>query len=496
MGGGATRAWLGALALLAVACGGDDGSSVGPDATPPPTPDADPAELCEEFVDVDLEATSYPQVIDGSLEGAGADIDVQDDSCDRVIAPFGIRGPGPDRVVALRNLTPGGEYVVRLFSDSDLAYYVATSCSLAAGGPTPGQCLLFVDGTSDSPERGLFVAPTSGTVFVVVDHFLSGDPPEMEFSLEVYEAECEAPGDGACSGVTPFCVDRKCVECDTNFACSNSAAPVCDERDNVCGPSFDDCVGDDASETGDDGPAGAVDITSQSANGNICNSPSGEADFYKFTVASPGGFVDLELDWPDTGVDIDLDVFDENGTRLGMSFWEVPEAISLTFLPAGTYFARVRRFGDESTAVSAYTITATDQGAMACVGPADCAAEFDNQLFRGNCTGGACAQIEGDGALGDAAACDSTDDCASGLCTSFFFNENADTRSVCTTACTSDAECAPLGGNYVCTDFLFENFCVQQCADDLQCPVLPGVAPQAGPWRRLTCETVSGRCQL
>ena len=109
-----------------------------------------------------------------------------------------------------------------------------------------------------------------------------------------------------------------------------------------------------------------------------------------------------------------------------MSFWERPESISLTFLPAGTYYARVRRFGAESTATSAYTITATRQGAMSCTGAADCAAEFDNQIFRGNCSGGACSAIDGNGSLGTAAACDSGSDCASGLCTSFFFNENAD----------------------------------------------------------------------
>ena len=441
---------------------------------------------------------SYPAEFDGSLAGAGADIEVATGACSAEIAPFGVRAPGPDQVIALRNLEPGHEYMVRLFSGSDLAFYVATSCSTAGGGPAPGQCLLYVDGSTRSPERGLFTAPESGLAFVVIDFFLSGDPADMEYSLEVWESECE--DNSACSEGSSFCVDSRCVQCGNSFHCNTATAPVCDARDNVCGSAFSSCIADDASESGDDGPAGAVDITpggvSQSANGNICNQPTEEADFYRFTVASPGEFFDVELGWADASADLDLEIFDDNGVRFGMSFWERPESVALTFLPAGTYYAKVQRFGAQSAVTTAYTVTATRQDAMTCSGADDCASEFDNQLFRGNCTGGACAVIEGDGGLGAGAACDSASDCASGLCTSFFFNADADTRSVCTVACSSDSQCGPLGGNFVCTDFLVENFCVEQCATDLHCPVLTAIPPATGPWHRLTCELSTGRCRL
>jgi hypothetical protein len=80
-------------------------------------------------------------------------------------------------------------------------------------------------------------------------------------------------------------------------------------------------------------------------------------------------------------------------------------------------------------------------------------------------------------------------------CSSFFFVADADTRDVCARTCSSDAECAPLGSNYVCTTYLIRNFCVQKCTADEQCATSLDSQPVSGPWYRLRCELSTGRCR-
>ena len=126
---------------------------------------------------------------------------------------------------------------------------------------------------------------------------------------------------------------------------------------------------------------------------------------------------------------------------------------------------------------------------------ADCAAEYDNQVFRGNCDAGACVSIDGAAAVPETGACDSQSDCAAGLdCPSFYFVAGADTREVCARTCMNDGDCTALGANYVCTTYLQANFCVQKCTSDLQCPTAVGTPPSFGPWYRLSCSVATGHC--
>jgi hypothetical protein len=143
----------------------------------------------------------------------------------------------------------------------------------------------------------------------------------------------------------------------------------------------------------------------------------------------------------------------------------------------------------------AYTLTAQRTLGAGCATRADCASDYRNQLFRGDCQAGACVPIAGGGTIAEGGACDSISDCASGLsCPSFFFVANADTRNTCARTCTNDGGCNALGSNYVCTTYLVTNRCVQKCTTDDHCPVDVDIDPSAGPWYRLRCHLPTGRC--
>ena len=143
-----------------------------------------------------------------------------------------------------------------------------------------------------------------------------------------------------------------------------------------------------------------------------------------------------------------------------------------------------------------------------CIDSSSCAAEYETQLYRGECNGnGACVAIENETPAAEGEACDTGDDCDSGRCASFSFTADADTRAVCSSTCTTDTDCAGLGDDYVCTDYLLENMCVQKCTTDDQCAVLIGNQPtceetdlaclQNPPaWTHLTCAVDTGRCEF
>jgi len=142
-----------------------------------------------------------------------------------------------------------------------------------------------------------------------------------------------------------------------------------------------------------------------------------------------------------------------------------------------------------------YTITSHTTLGTGCTAPTDCAAEYRNQLYRGDCVAGACVEIAGNASVAVGGACDSQSDCAAGLdCPSFFFVADASTRDVCAPTCSTDNDCALLGTGYTCTTYLQHNFCVQTCTSDLQCPTVLGSPPQTGPWYQLRCQLATGRC--
>lgn len=484
-----------AAVALAVSCGGSGGA---PDAGPPDAGADAAVDGGASSCMPDESISAVPDRVTSTLDGAASMIDVGAQSCAVVDAPFGVEADGPERVVTVAGLTPGTDYAARLLSADDLAFYVGTGC--AAAGDTVTECLLFVDASTRSREVGRFTAPASGEAVVVVDHYRVEAPTDGSFALEVYPVQCDDVDDSACTGTTPECVDFRCTECADSFDCTGPGAPVCDEVTNACTAGTDLCTGDDPAESGDDGPAGATDITPPDAqplvtSASICNAPLGELDYYRFTVSQPGEAYTVELDWQNAAIDLDIEIRDAAGVPYGLSLYERPETIALTYLPAGTYYVVVNYFGQAGIAAAEpYTITATRVTGQSCASIADCAAEHRNQLFRSVCNAGACEYRLGTGALASGVVCDSDPDCTSGTCASFAFTADADARSVCTQGCASDPDCASLGTDYVCTDYLAANECVQKCTIDDQCPVVTSAEPTTGPWFRLRCIPATGKC--
>ncbi|MDQ3364064.1 MAG: hypothetical protein M3680_01355 [Myxococcota bacterium] len=483
----------GALVVLALAasCGGDP-TPGSPDATPTDPPgDAAPLfAACAEFA---APPHRVPAHVVSTL--AGADLE-NPPSCAVVNAPYGAESAGPDRVVPLTGLVVGSAYVVKLSSASDLGFYVTTGCS-TAHGPASDQCLLFEDSSFGGSELGRFVA-TAPTAFVIVDFYATTAPTSAAFTLDVYAEQCTATT--GCAAPTPACSEGVCVACLSSFDCTSAAAPRCDVTTRSCTSGIDTCTGDDPAEPADDGPAGARVLAPDGAGvatlaGSLCASPRSEADFVAFDVTTLGETWDFALAWSGTR-DLDLEVFDASGRRLGISFWEQPEQLRLTYLPVGRYYVRLREFSPSpATDVVAYALTARRTSGAGCTGTADCARDFRNQLYRGSCEAGACVAIDGGGAVPEGGACDSESDCAPTLaCPSFFFVAGADTRQTCARGCQTDAECGPLGGDFVCTTYLADNFCVARCATDDHCPTSLDTRPLAGPWYRLTCNLPTGRC--
>lgn len=474
--------------LLLAACGGG-GKTHPADAPVDQAPDTTsdfPA--CHEL----SAAPGMPVPVHATGSLSGADL-MAPSMCDAVNAPYGQESAGPDSVVRVDGLVSGRAYVVRLIANADMSFYVATGCSTMSG-PSNSECKLFVDATSGGEEVGRFVA-TDTTAFVIIDYFQSHPPSDPSWTVDVYEEQCTASAQ--CGGATPVCHDGQCVQCATSFDCKDTSAPRCDTSDYTCQPGMDLCLTDDNGEPGNDGPSGAAVLASGgSFDGLICATPRGEADFSAFDVATLGDTWDITLAWTGTR-DLDLELYDAEGTRLGMSFWEQPEHVGLTYLAPGRYYARVTEFSQTTDATGIpYTLTVQRTPGTQCTTAADCASEYRNQLFRGECAAGACVSIQGNGSVPEGGACDSVSDCASRLsCASFFFVANADTRDVCARDCSTDTDCTPLGANYVCTTYLQANFCVQKCTDDAQCPTSISSQPATGqPWKRLSCDVASGRC--
>lgn len=304
------------------------------------------------------------------------------------------------------------------------------------------------------------------------------------YYLEVYRFTPKAD-----PATTPYTLTLSLPECVTDFDC-HAASPLCSAGGCVAGPAT--CVGDDPADqaTGDDGPAAArvlptaVVGTPASLTGKVCGSPDTEGDWYKVVNVQNGEGLTVAISGFTAPEDLDLAVFDSTGKLLGVSFWLNPDVVTLTYLPAGTYYARVVRADETSTAVAPYTIAATRTTAQTCGSATDCAATYDTQLYRGACTGGSCHFIAaGAGAAG--AACDSDDDCGSGRCAYLPFESDA-SKSVCTTTCAGPGDCAT-GSS--CTTGLVINVCVPTCADDFQCGVdrrSPTIDP-GHPWDYLTC---------
>jgi hypothetical protein len=459
------------LGVVLPACGGGDDSNT-PDAPPridsPMTPDAPPSGVCGAPAGT---ISSYPGTFDGDTTNAGADFTVAAGACATEASFF---DPiGNDQVVQLENLTPGQLYVVSVDSAvADLSFYVAEMCD--AAGPTVGACLLFNDATvAGTAEINAFRAPASGRVAVIIDSY---DAAELGvYTLTVTEGECA-----------------------TIYDCTTGAAPVCGASFTCeAGPNL--CTGDDAGDTGatsDDGPGGAQVVTgpTQVITAAVCNEPATESDWYAVTVTD-GQSVDLQLDFDAGTADLDVYVWNGTGVLTGLTFWQAPETVNLTYLPAGTYYFQIAAFAPSGPAATAYTATFTVGAAQTCATAADCAAEYTTQVYRGACLGsGACDFIPAGAGL-NGAPCDTADDCTSGFCSYLLFESDAQ-DSVCSTMCTTQTDCDAVGPGLACTQGFGTNFCLPSCANDIECGVpSPGATNDPGEaWNYLTCIVADGAC--
>ena len=196
--------------------------------------------------------------------------------------------------------------------------------------------------------------------------------------------------------------------------------PRCDTATNTCIAGMDTCPTDDTGEPANDGPAGAPAIVlaagGTASTGAICSiadaprrttsrSTSTRARRHMGRLAR----VERHARSRSRGVR-------RQGTPLGCSFWEQPEHVRLTYLPVGRYYARGHRvLVRRADAVDRrlHADGAARPRAPAARAAADCAAEYRNQIFRGDCDAGACVSIEGNGAVPEGGACDSVSDCGS-----------------------------------------------------------------------------------
>jgi hypothetical protein len=466
------------------------------DAPAPPDAGVDaPPAACNEIRSPEVTITALPAHAAGNIDTCGADL-LAPASCAVTDAPYGVQSAGDDEVIALTELTPGTDYVARLVAAADLSFYVVTGCS-GTTGPSAQQCLLYEDATTTGPEVGHFVAPQS-EVWIVIDYYASTPPSDGSWSMDVYPSQCNS--DAQCGGTTPACLDGRCVGCSSSFDCPTAAKPVCNGQTHACVAGSGGCTGDDPPpiENGDDGPAGARPLVPDATGhtqtvGHVCNTPSTELDFFSFDVTQPGEDWEATLYWS-TSADLQMSIYDATGRLMGLSYWEEPEDIVLTYLPVGTYYVAIAQNAQQSvTQATPYTLRTT-RVTDACLSASDCAIEYRNQIYRGDCNGGACIPLQGSGALPLGAACDSVSDCRAGSsCASFYFTANADVRDVCGAYCNRDSDCATaMGPGFVCTTYLPQNFCVEACTTDAQCPVSTTTVPTAGPWARLRCDRASG----
>lgn len=376
------------VAALALAACGDDGDGAQPDASP----DSPPAGVCGVETG---QISAYPATFTGTVITGGDDLDVTEGAC---ADERGWYGPyGPDQVIALTGLTAGTTYVLELETGEDLGMYVTQSCD--AGAPASGSCLLLVDETLQN-EIGEFVAPSSGSVFVIIDTADGVTLADGNYTLDIRAAQCTT--NAQCSGTTPICsADFECVQCTSPFHCSTSGTPVCDGATNTCVAGGAQCTNDDGAEP-DDGPSAARMVAFPTANtptvttGAICSLPAIEGDWYKVT-ATAAGQLRVGVSWNDVAADLDVLVYNSMGQVVAQGIAEGagPEAALATIAGAGDYFVEVYQFEPANSApATAYSLTLS---LPECTNSFGCTTAGEPICNIGDCVAGP-AQCTGDDA--------------------------------------------------------------------------------------------------
>ncbi len=308
------------------------------------------------------------------------------------------------------------------------------------------------------------------------------------------------------TAAVPYTLTLSLPECDPAAfnSCPTAAESVCGPS-GQCGVGPTLCQGDDAGDPNDDGPGGARTLTDNTPlTGAICTQPASELDHYRFTVTNGQGAT-ITLDWTGTA-DLDAYVVDSTGKLYGQSFYVQPEVVTLTNLPAGTYYVRVENFlpqgGTPSTTSQAYTITADITPVTQCTNATSCASEYKTQIFRGSCnpTTDVCSFLPA-GTGANNTLCDSGDDCQSMRCSYQPFERDAQNSVCIPTSCTTDAQCTAIDADLRCTTGYTSggqaaNFCHHACTGNLDCGANVGSATlDAGePWNYRTCAPATGVC--
>ena len=190
--------------------------------------------------------------------------------------------------------------------------------------------------------------------------------------------------------------------------------------------------------------------------------------------------------------DLDLEVVDATGSSARAVVLGAPRARAPDVPPARPLLRARQRVlvQPRSDRRSRYTRdVAAHRSAPAARRASDCAAEYRNQLFRGDCVAGACVAIAGNGAVAEGGACDSQSDCAAGLsCPSFFFvAERRHARGLRARPAATDSDCARSASDYMCTTYLAAQLLRPEVHER---PAVPdrrsGPSRPAGPWYRLT----------
>ncbi len=332
-------------------------AAVGPDAPAvadaAPVPDAGASAACLVFETPARVVSTYPATGMGNINAGTAVVNVAADACTDVQAPLGVNAPGQEQITKLTNLAAGTTYRVRIEGESDLALYVATSCT-GAIGPGPGECLLYVDTLALTEvatfTQPTFVAPEDGVAYLVVDYFSTTPPSDGRYAFDVRE-----------------------VECATSFDCPSVDAPVCSDFACVPGPAA--CItNEDPSppENGDDGPAGATVLArDELITAAVCDADPLESDFYRF-AATAGEVLVVDVDWSSSTTDLDVVVFDAAGVEVARGAGSSrPEAVVLNVPATGDYVVRAFQFAGLGTPTTAipYTI---DVHARECTWSGDC----------------------------------------------------------------------------------------------------------------------------
>jgi hypothetical protein len=317
--------------------------------------------------------------------------------------------------------------------------------------------------------------------------------------------ECQTDAQCAGNADKKFCnVDSfVCSQCNTDFDCTDATKSKCvEDKDGVktCGTA-NDCTDDDTSEPNDDGVAGASELAEGTELSRKMCSAGDESDYFKFN-ASDTDNVTITITSATAAAakqKLYAYVLDAKGEVYGLALHGDEDVIKLTFLPAGTYYVQVKALGTTAAGEKAtvdYKIALTRTTGTKCTSSADCAAEFEHQLFRGDCDTavGVCKSVDGKGTRALGEVCDDDADCKEGLCGGGGIGKNQDKISVCAVECGAadgsldDSKC----GANICGLY---GACAPKCTVDEECPIngLSAEPPAGKAWAFLPCQ--NGKCQ-